>query len=353
MSFGPETAPPPVKVDPKKLELRARPRPAVRFRKGLILGIAGGAAGLIALLSWFSLEPPDLTMKPGPRALQPTLEPSEVLANAPSRYDEVPVLGPPLPGDLGRPLLKQRHRPGDESLPVLTNDPRPYGRNDEGAFSQSSSLLVTLGRPGRGKQALSSSDAAGMTVGERPLPLLTAGTIIPASLITGINSDVPGVVLAQVTEPVRDSASGTFVLIPQGSRLIGEYGDKVGFGQKRIMLNWNMLVLPDGRSVLLDKLPAADSSGYAGLVDKVDFHGWRMIEGIALSTALGIGAELNFGDEDEALARALGDSAQSVGDRAGNEITRRNLDIQPTITIRPGWPLRLILVRDLALEPWS
>ena len=181
---------------------------------------------------------------------------------------------------------------------------------------------------------------------------LSAGTVIPASLVTGINSDLPGIVLAQVTEQVRDSATGTAVLIPQGARLIGSYDSMVAFGQKRALIVWQRIILPDGSSVRLDNVPAADPAGYAGLEDKVDFHEWRLLKGIALSTLLGIGSELSLGSEDSDLVRAVERSVQRDGARAGDQLVSRNLEVQPTLTIRPGWPVRAMIHKDLVLKPW-
>lgn len=163
---------------------------------------------------------------------------------------------------------------------------------------------------------------------------------------------MPGIVLAQVTEQVRDSATGTAVLIPQGSRLIGSYDSMIAFGQKRALIVWQRIVLPDGSSVRLDNVPAADLAGYSGLEDKVDFHEWRLLKGIALSTLLGIGTELSLGSDDSDLVRAIERSVQRDGTRAGDQLVSRNLDVQPTLTIRPGWPVRAVIHKDLVLKPW-
>jgi type IV secretion system protein VirB10 len=181
---------------------------------------------------------------------------------------------------------------------------------------------------------------------------LSAGTTIPASLITGLSSDLPGLVLAQVTQAVRDSATGRAVLIPQGARLIGRYDNVVAFGQRRALLVWQRIVLPDGSSLDLDNMPATDLAGFAGLEDRVDFHTWRLLKGIALSTLLGVGTELSLGSGESDLVRAIRESAQQNGARAGDQITQRNLDVQPTLRVRPGWPVRAIVHKDLVLRPW-
>jgi type IV secretion system protein VirB10 len=179
-----------------------------------------------------------------------------------------------------------------------------------------------------------------------------AGSVIAASLITGLNSDLPGLVVAQVTENVYDTVTGRTLLIPQGARLIGSYDSVIAFGQSRALLVWRRIILPDGSSIQIDNLPATDAAGYAGLEDEVDFHTWRLIKGVVLSTLLGVGTELSLGGEESDLLRALRESTQQNVNRAGQRITERNLNIQPTITVRPGWPLRVIVHKDLMLRPY-
>lgn len=182
--------------------------------------------------------------------------------------------------------------------------------------------------------------------------MLMAGSVIAASLITGLNSDLPGLVIAQVTQNTYDSATGRILLVPQGARLIGNYDSVVAFGQRRAMVIWQRLILPDGNSIRLDAMPASDLSGYAGLADKVDFHTWRLLKGVAIATLLGIGTELTVTGESD-LVQAIRESVQTNVARVGDQLARANLDIQPTITIRPGAPVRLVVNRDLILQPWS
>ncbi len=181
---------------------------------------------------------------------------------------------------------------------------------------------------------------------------LMAGTIIPASLVTGLNSDLPGFVIAQVTENVFDSLTGQHLLVLQGSRLIGKYDSVIAFGQSRALVVWQRIIRPDGASVVIDNLPATDEAGYAGLSDKVDFHTWKLIKGIAMSTLLGVGTELSLGTNESDLVQAIRESTQEKVNRAGQSIVQRTLDIQPTITVRPGWPLRVIVNKDIILSPY-
>ncbi len=181
---------------------------------------------------------------------------------------------------------------------------------------------------------------------------LMAGTVIAASLVTGLNSDLPGFVIAHVTENVFDTVSGRFLLIPQGSRLVGKYDNVVAFGQERALVVWQRIIRPDGSSSVIDNLPATDTGGYAGLADQVDLHTWKLLKGVALATVLGVGSELAFGSSDNDLIRALQLSTQATTNRAGQRLVERNLNVQTTITVRPGWPLRVIAHKDLVFRPY-
>ena len=180
--------------------------------------------------------------------------------------------------------------------------------------------------------------------------IVQAGSIVPAALITGIRSDLPGQITAQVTANVYDSPTGRILLIPQGARLIGEYDSEIAAGQTRVLLAWDRLILPDGRSIVLERQPGADAAGYAGLQDRVNQHWGNLLKAAAVSTLLGVGAELGADSEDD-LTRALRRGSQDTINQTGQQIVRRQLNVQPTLTIRPGHPLRVVITRDLILEP--
>lgn len=395
---APET---PAKEDPQALVLRGRPRPAVRFRRGLIVGITGAVAASLVTVSWLALQPPSF------RKAADTIDgaddrssaaPPDALANVPKNYGDVPRLGPPLPGDLGRAILDHERNQQATSPSFAGPIAEPSGGQSAAEVgleraeaareaARTAGLMVQLGAgapPLAASAAVGAADAsthpvvgesvAAVPAGQQhkiefaegeggpasshrlvaaPSPwMLSAGTIIPASLITGLNSDLPGMVIAQVTENVRDSASGRDILVPQGARLIGKYDSVVAFGQRRALLIWTRLVLPDGSSIELDHVPATDASGYSGVTDGVDSHTWQLLKGIGMSTLLGVGTQLSFGGSGSDLVRALRESAQENAAHAGDQITSRNLDIQPTITVRPGWPVRALVNKDLILEPW-
>lgn len=383
----------PPKEDPENLALRARPRPVVRFRRGLIIGTMGSLAAAIVAISWFALDPPSLKKAASAIEIDDSEdhESADTLAALPKNYGDVPRLGPPLPGDLGRPILEQN--PG---LAGADSSGSPGRRGSELELERErerNSRIAALSSPiivQLDGQAIAAAVPAGapatrvageltapsaefpmaqqrkldftrpandgvVNAGRLQLPspwTVSAGSIIPASLITGLNSDLPGIVIAQVTENVRDSATGRTILIPQGARLIGRYDSAVAYGQRRALLVWTRMLFPNGTSVELDNMPATDSAGFAGLEDKVDSHGWQLLKGIVLSTLLGVGTQISLGNEGT-LVRAIGQSAEQNAAHSGDQLTSRNLAIQPTIRVRPGWPVRLLVTKDLVLEPWK
>jgi type IV secretion system protein VirB10 len=181
-----------------------------------------------------------------------------------------------------------------------------------------------------------------------------AGTVIPGALITGIRSDLPGQITAQVTENVFDTPSGRFLLIPQGARLIGIYDSQVATGQSRVLLVWTRLIMPNGRSIVLERQQGADPSGYAGLEDEVDNHWKQLIGSALLSTLLSVGSEVNEGantnTNNASIVQALRQGFGNSMSQTGQQLVRQQMNIQPTLTIRPGFPVRVIVNRDLVLE---
>lgn len=315
---------------------------------------------------------------------------ADSLASAPRDYTQAPRLGPPLPGDLGKPILDAQERGAVAELPPVGAQPPPLppqGIGPEEAARQrleqereaarGSRLFVGRGAPSASQvEAVPPSGpvpvpgqaavaGAPPTFLDRPAELRTlslqrvevspsaallqAGSVIPAALLTGIRSDQPGLVTAQVTENVYDSLTGRHLLIPQGARLLGDYESDVGFGQRRVLLAWNRLILPDGRSIVLERQPAADPSGYAGLEDRVDYHWDGVVKAALVSTLLGVSSELGSGSDSD-LVRALRRDSQDSVNRAGEQIVSRELDIRSTLTIRPGYPVRVLVTRDIVLE---
>lgn len=380
-------------VDPESaVKLRGDPPRVMRLSRKAI-GLASAAAcALIGGALIYALQPQG---RKGAEELYNTdgVAVADNLAGAPKDYGQVPKLGPPLPGDLGKPILDARQRGDVAALPPAGTGPATNPAADAAAAARQraeqereaargSRLFFGGGSAGSSPSSLTSlpagdearvvapgaapsSDAARRQAflerasdrrtvsGERLVGLaapaiLQAGSVIPAALITGIRSDLPGLVTAQVTQNVYDSPTGRILLIPQGSRLIGDYDADVAFGQNRVLLAWNRLILPDGRSIVLERQPAADTQGFAGLQDGTDYHWGGVLKAALVSTLLGAGAELGSGDNGN-LARAFRRGTQDSINRAGEQIVSRELNVRPTLTIRPGFPVRVLVTRDLVL----
>ncbi|NKK70017.1 conjugal transfer protein TraI [Rhizobium leguminosarum bv. viciae] len=316
------------------------------------------------------------------------------LQGLPRDYSGVPQLGPPLPGDLGRPIVSAQNRgqpvptpgvaqpqPGlsaeeqrrlqeietartsrlfaaseaRNAAPIATNQPTPV-QPDLTSLGLAPPPATPTAQ--ERQQAFLNAPVDRRTVAADRVTapaspnILQAGAVISAALITGIRSDLPGQITAQVTENIYDSPTGRILLIPQGTRVVGQYDNNVQFGQSRVLLVWNRLIFPNGRSIVLERQPGADAEGYAGLQDGVDYHWWALAKAAGLSTLLSVGAELATNDDDR-LVQAIRNGGQDTINDAGQQIIRRQLNIAPTLTIRPGFPVRVIVTRDLVLEPYG
>ena len=181
---------------------------------------------------------------------------------------------------------------------------------------------------------------------------IKAGTVIPSALITGLNSDLPGEIIGQVTENVFDTASGQYLLIPQGSRIFGRYNADIDYGQDRAQIVWDRLIMPNGNSINLVAMIGTDKAGYAGLADQVDHHGGRLFGAVLLSSLITAGANLVSNSDDNGFTEDLSDAAAQQAVTIGSEIVRRQLDVQPTITIRAGFKLNILVNADILLEPY-
>lgn len=363
------------------MRLRAEPPRVTRLSRKMLTGV--GAVALLGIggALIYALQTRDAGQSGGELYSTENRTTADGLNGLPSDYTG-PVLGPALPGDLGGPILDAQQRGQPVAPPVMATpaaDPNEQRRLAEeeaarmsGVFFQSgprtgapaSTAMPSLADLDTSRQPATQDRNAAFLGGpvdrqtvapNRVAPpaspyILQAGAVIPAALITGIRSDLPGQITAQVTENVYDSPTGSLLLIPQGTRIIGQYDDGVGFGQRRVLLVWNRLILPGGRSIVLERLPGTDASGYAGLEDGVDHHWWDVMKAAGLSTLLGIGTELASDSEDR-LIRAIRDGAQDTINQAGQQIVQRQLQVAPTLTIRPGFPVRIIVTRDLVIEP--
>ncbi len=395
------------KAAPEAMALRAQPRPVTRLNRRTLAMLTGGLSVAVLGATIWALQPHRRGAGWQNELYNvDRVSKSEGLDGLPSDYSKlpkVPELGPPLPGDLG-PAIVAAQQP--------TYMPPGHDPNDalrkEAEAAAASAVFFRSGKPGQaaGAVAQAAPGAPGMAnalAGFDPLaagPASTAaqpsdpttvqnrqdqkeaflkggsketrnsgnlqmpaspyqvmaGTVIAAALVTGIKSDLPGDVIATVTEPVYDTATGRFLLIPQGSRILGKYNSQVSFGQSRVQMVWNRIILPDTSSLTLDNLVGTDPAGYAGLEDEVDQHWGRIFAGAALTTLLGIGAELAAPENRQngnRIVIAGRDGLQDSVNQVGQEMTRRNMNIQPTLTARPGLPVRIIVARDLQVRPYQ
>lgn len=308
------------------------------------------------------------------------------IAGLPRDYAGVPhnapPLGPPLPGDLGRPIVSAQAQPSPSTV-----DPDQQRRAQETEAARVSRLFASTNSKSQalaphqgptqttGTASLASDEASIQNGQDRKLAFVNApvdrrtttpdrlarpaspyvvqaGTVIPAALITGMQSDLPGQITAQVTENVYDTPTGRSLLIPQGTRLLGVYDSQVSVGQSRLLLVWTRLILPNGYSIVLERQPGADATGQAGLEDGVDHHWGALFKAALLSTILAVGTELGSDQSDSDIVRALRRGTGDTVNQVGQQVVRRNLNIQPTLTIRPGHPVRVIVTRDLVLQPY-
>jgi len=356
---------------------------------GLVASLGLGGALVYALQTRNGGKPPEELYSTNNRAT------ADGLQGLPRDYTGLPQLGPPLPGDLGRPILDAQNRGQPVPTPGIAQ-PQPgisaeeqrrvqeiesartsrlfsvtESRNAAPAAASTATNLATPDLTGLGlapqpttptaqerQQAFLNAPVDRRTVATDRVAapaspnILQAGAVISAALVTGIRSDLPGQITAQVTENIYDSPTGRILLIPQGTRVIGQYDNNVQFGQSRVLLVWNRLIFPNGRSIVLERQPGADAEGYAGLQDGVDYHWWDLAKAAGLSTLLSVGAELATNDDDR-LLQAIRNGSQDTINDAGEQIVRRQLNIAPTLTIRPGLPVRVIVTRDLVLEPYG
>ena len=186
---------------------------------------------------------------------------------------------------------------------------------------------------------------------------IKAGSIIPAVLLSGINSDLPGTVVAQVRENVYDYVSARHVLIPQGSRLVGRYDSQIAYGQERVLVVWDRLLFPDGSSLAIQGMPGTDQVGQGGAADQVDHHYGRLLAGVVLGSLLGVGAQVAYGPNVGTVNPSVGQLAiQGMAanlNQVGQQLTRKDLAVQPTLVIRPGYLFNVLVNRDLVLPVYG
>ena len=389
--------------DVEELALKAKPGPVSRINRRVLFGAVGVLLAVLAGTVLVALDPPRFDSEPERQTIPITRRPPDGLEKLPKSYDQIPTakprlvqktappkpqppstpnpiapLAPNAPSNDARQLLAALKSPiqfrlSQSAQPAPARpirEPIRAPNSQPSAGNSSTGYRIPIAgagseQPNNGandqtqKQAFVSTTPTSNSINKHPLRQLSspytllAGTVISASLITGLNSDLPGFVIAQVTENVYDTVTGRHLLIPQGARLVGKYDSKISYGQDRALVVWQRILLPNGNSIQIENLPATDPAGFAGLKDRVDQHIWQLVRGIALATVLGISSELAFENSDnDELIRALQQATGQTTNRAGQRLVERQLSRQPTLKVRPGWPLRVIVHKDLVLSPY-
>ncbi|EJB6084676.1 conjugal transfer protein TrbI [Campylobacter coli] len=211
----------------------------------------------------------------------------------------------------------------------------------------------------QGQQFLSQKKDNGYLKYVKQKPLSTyeikAGWNIPAILITDVNSDLPGQILAQVTQNVYDSATGKYLLIPQGTKVVGAYSSNIIYGQSRLLVAWNKLIFPNGDTLNLDGMQGTSQDGYTGFEDQVDNHYFRIFGSAFLLSSISAGIALSDNsdtnsEKETASDKAIAQAIQQMG-QVASEMIRKNMNISPTLKIRPGYKFNIFVTKDIILEP--
>lgn len=366
---------------PPDLRLRAdRPR-VVRLSRTVVWSLGGVGMVAVAFALGYALQASH--RPPSPPAAQDTdVRPSaDGLAGLPSDYvgNGVPKLGSPLPGDLGRPILNAQRqgragpvpgmgdRRGDQEIEAARTS-RLFAQV-EAREVQSAQTVSAQAASGAQASSAGTDQQAGNRVflagqpdrttvsPDRIMPpaspyILQAGTVIAGALNTKLSSDLPGQIVGHVTQNVYDSPTGRYLLIPQGSTLFGAYNSSVSFGQQRTQIIWTRLIYPNGESLVLEKLPGGDAIGQSGLSDEVNNHWGQLFRAALVTTLLSVGSEAGTSWNENNLMQAIRSGASNGFSMVGNRLIDRSLNVQPTLTDRPGLPFTVLVGHDLLLKPY-
>lgn len=364
------------------LRLRAQRPPVVKLSRPVIWTLGGAGMLAIGLALGYALQ--NGPQKGSVQGAQDTdARPSaDGLAALPSDYTATPKLGPPLPGDLGRLILDaQRNgragpvsgigdRRGDQEIEAARTS-RLFAQIEarDGQTAQAVSVPAHAASGAQaspagtdqqtGNRAFLAGQPDCATVSQDRIMssaspyILQAGTVIAGALNTKISSDLPGQIVGHVTQNVYDSPTGRFLLVPQGSILFGAYNSSASFGQQRTQIIWTRLIYPNGESLVLEKLPGGDAIGQSGLSDEVNNHWGQLFKAALVTTLLSVGSEAGTSWNENNLMQATRSGASNGFSMVGNRLIDRSLNVQPTLTDRPGLPFTLILNRDLVLKPWK
>jgi type IV secretory pathway VirB10-like protein len=392
-------------LNPAPLPLRAKPpRPVSGLNKRTVISAAAILVCLVGVSIIVAFSPSEKSNITGVTDYRPP-SPAEAVKNLPADYSaikrSIPKLGPPLKGELGpaqiafndshvketeeeklvRELrltrLKQASLARSSDVSFAGLNLSTFHRKNESEESDHTTDSIDSGIPFSSTPASNArdednrqDDKNSFLYSSRLNPAylnqalispissyqLMAGTLISGVLLTGINSDLPGQIIGQVSQNVFDTVSGKYLLLPQGTKILGEYDSRIVYGQERVLVVWTRLILPSGKSVSLEGMPGIDLSGYSGLKDRVNNHYLRLLSGVLFGSLLGAGAQIANGSHstlDPTFSQlALEGAAQNIN-QAGQQITKKNLNVQPTIEISPGNRFNVFVTKDVILEPYN
>jgi len=386
------------RVDVKKpaMSMLTAPRtPVTRWNRRLLMAGAAGIAALVGLGFFVGFGGAHVTPKavkdPSPAADTNTPQTPEIAGKYPAGYADSAVragvpgtAGMPAPGALGQTAATAAPVPVDPvraeaaAQATAARAGGPFFGGAQGAVNAPGAgvlgfvpqvvggvrqVLEAGGPNGQGEKRAFAAGSRAEDYLVNPVrgPVspweVKAGTVIAAALITALNSDLPGEVIAQVTEPVYDHVTGRTVLIPQGSRLIGQYDSQVAYGQERALIAWNRVIMPNGTSINIGSMTGADLAGASGLHDRVNDHFVELAKGILLSTLFSIGAasaqDAGARSSGGLVLNSAGSGVANDAQEVGQRITERDLGRQPTITVRAGWPLRVLVNKDMVMVPYG
>lgn len=385
---GSGTPRPAAKSGPTDLEGRAPRPPVVRLRRSAIqVVVAGGCILVAGSLAWAFVVQPELRASARSRAGEAreseahgAVRPAEQVTDQPASYDRLPEPrtrdAEAAPGEekaeRGTPLPQAR-RP--YPAPAASIGPAPAGPNQlavrsslffEGAPPPQPTRAVAADRTETFAAPPSALDPGGpagargvynrheLTAPVSPYEL-KAGAIVPAVLLTGVDTSRPGPVVAAVTQNIYDTVTGRHLLIPQGTRLLGTHEGDSAYGDRRAFLAWERLILPNGKSLVLEAEPGVDAQGATGVRGRVDRRIGALITGTLFAGAITTLGQIarEGGDSGRSLLGDAGDAAAIEGARVGGRLIDRELEVRPAIRVSAGGRVRVLITRDLILEPYQ
>ena len=367
------------KEPPPGLSLRAPRPPVIRLRKSVVqVLVMGGAVLVSGSLAWAFVVQPELraaaretAAEKGPETGRGLVRPTEVVTRQPDSYDRLPEPRGGSAPEENAPVAPAA--PSTYAAPAYRPSPRPVSAN---ASDQAARSALFFERSGGGA-AVEASGASGPVGGQGAAasgrrgggyndnrlaaPIspyeLKAGAVVPAALLTGVDTARAGPVVAMVTQNVFDTVSGRHLLIPQGTRLIGRHEGESAYGDRRAFLVWERLILPNGKSLILDGEPGVDAQGAIGVRGQVDRRIFPLLVGTLFAGAVTALGQMARDDGEDGRGSggwlgSAGDAAAIEGAQVGGRLVDRELEVRPSISLRPGAPVRVMITRDLVLEPY-